>query len=747
MKLKQRIIKLTTCVLVAAFLAACGGSSENEYEPLVTPTPEPISTPAPTNGREPNNTQPETGATDAWGHDFQRTVFQVDNPEMLANNEWVAVHESGATPVLINYTIYVPITAAIMATNGEIAESPTGETIDGVLHVPLYDLANEISGLIVGWHNDSRTLIITAGATISTSNVMYRDINSRPTAWYGSPNSIAIANNLMLMQRTSGGWPRGTGQGGSNSWNPADIGAIDPATLHHVQRFNTDAYFGRGITSNETRFMLTMYEATRIDAFRESAIGGLNAIFNAQVANGGWRYNVDPVTSYHGAISFNDDAYTYIMELLLDVKQGRFPAFIDAEPELHGRAATSFDRGLEALLDMQIWSEQQQMLTGWAQHHNGRQILPNLFPQFLPTDPNDNTVLPTFGREFEPPSIAGWESIDVILFLMDLDSDDLTEDQWERVQHAIHSSVAFFDFAKLRDIAFVQINNVTPAEVISGMHDNIRTTGLGGGFRFLADATGQPAGRPGNTSAFAQSIINDNVFRLDVPPVINSLNVGVWGRHICVDTFEPLLVDRRISHLDRVGADINNAIIAGTSTEGLGTLSLGALYPGNGTGFLRNLYRDPAGNLHPATICQETGRIIRPGNGEYVFDLVYSYNFNYRTDRRSGYQFINDFARNLPGYYNAWLIRNDLSPSAFPVKQINITSDGMQMSANVLPGIASNNTVVWSVTDLSGNATNLATIDGNGLLTPAGSGTVRVTATAADGSEVVGTLDITITGQ
>jgi len=760
---------LSVCVLAAAYLAACGGSDNNGYESYL-PDSQGLETTVPqtpaengeqplADGRVPHESHTENElAADIWEHNFQRTIFQADNYEMLMNNSWKAVCESGAMPIVLNDTLYVPLSAAIMATNGEITENAEGEIINGVIHVPLHDLAREVSSLTVGWHNDTGTLIVTAGISVSAANVMYRDINNQSAAWYGSQNSIAIANNFVLMQRNSGGWPRGTGQGGGSAWNPADIGAINPAALTAADRARTDAYFGRGITSNETRFMLSMYEATRIEAFRESAIRGLNAIFNAQVANGGWRYNVDPVTSYHGAISFNDDAYSNIMELLLDIKNGDFPYFKQTQPEIFARIEVSFDRGLEAILDMQIWSEQQQMLTAWAQHHNGRQILPNLFPQFLPADPNDNTVLPTFGREFEPPSIAGSESLDVILFLMNFNESDLTAEQWERVQNAIHSAVAFFDYAKLRDVAFVQIANPTPNNRILGAHDGIDTARLGAGFRFLAAATGQPVGRPGNNSAFANSIISENLFLLDSTTQINSLNIGVWGRHMCVDTFEPLLVDRRVSANDRVGADVNNAIIAGTSVEGLGTLSAGALFPGAGTGFLRNLYRDPDGNLHPATICQSTGSIIRPGNGEYVFDLVYSYNFNYRLDRRSGYQFINDFARNLPGQYSAWLNRNGLSPAVFTVRQIVVTGANnvetisvrgatLQMNANVLPGIASNKNVIWSVTDLAGNATNLATIGENGTLVSAGNGTVRVHATAADGSSVVGTRDIVITGQ
>jgi hypothetical protein len=83
------------------------------------------------------------------------------------------------------------------------------------------------------------------------------------------------------------------------------------------------------------------------------------------------------------------------------------------------------------------------------------------------------------------------------------------------------------------------------------------------------------------------------------------------------------------------------------------------------------------------------------------------------------------------------------------VTGITITADGgaseiagagsLQLSAGVLPANASIKDVVWSV-----NNTSVATISSTGLLTAVANGTVTITATAADGSGVTGTLEIVI---
>ncbi|WP_020618996.1 S-layer homology domain-containing protein [Paenibacillus daejeonensis] len=74
-----------------------------------------------------------------------------------------------------------------------------------------------------------------------------------------------------------------------------------------------------------------------------------------------------------------------------------------------------------------------------------------------------------------------------------------------------------------------------------------------------------------------------------------------------------------------------------------------------------------------------------------------------------------------------------------------ITTKGgtLPLTAEVRPTDATNKSVIWSVE----NGTGSATIDESGLLTAVSNGNVTVVATAADGSGVVGTKLVTISGQ
>jgi uncharacterized protein YjdB len=74
-----------------------------------------------------------------------------------------------------------------------------------------------------------------------------------------------------------------------------------------------------------------------------------------------------------------------------------------------------------------------------------------------------------------------------------------------------------------------------------------------------------------------------------------------------------------------------------------------------------------------------------------------------------------------------------------------ITTNGgtLQLSAEITPEDATNKTITWSIH----NETGQALISTSGLVTAIANGTVNVTATANDGSEITGNLIITISGQ
>ncbi len=84
-------------------------------------------------------------------------------------------------------------------------------------------------------------------------------------------------------------------------------------------------------------------------------------------------------------------------------------------------------------------------------------------------------------------------------------------------------------------------------------------------------------------------------------------------------------------------------------------------------------------------------------------------------------------------------IVNDIKISTANGDTVVYIDSTLQMHAEVFPNYALNDSVAWSVDD-----ENFATIDHNGLLTGVSTGTVTVTATSTDGTDVEGTKNITV---
>ncbi|MDP3914540.1 MAG: Ig-like domain-containing protein [Bacteroidota bacterium] len=94
-----------------------------------------------------------------------------------------------------------------------------------------------------------------------------------------------------------------------------------------------------------------------------------------------------------------------------------------------------------------------------------------------------------------------------------------------------------------------------------------------------------------------------------------------------------------------------------------------------------------------------------------------------------------------------------ISNQVIPVESISVSSASgtsitydngtLQLSASILPSDATTKSVIWSVMNVTGNAS----ISASGLLTAEKDGTVKAIATANDGSGVKGELTITISNQ
>ena len=244
-------------------------------------------------------------------------------------------------------------------------------------------------------------------------------------AWYGSAESQEIADIVLSVQKTNGGWMKND--------QLHKLTASELATLQASRsgRSCLDNY----ATTQEMRFLAKVYQGCKIEKYRTAFVNALQLIFTAEKSNGGWSqyWPLSGGGSYHDYITFNDDLMTNVMKLLRDIQsnEGDFKDILDEATR--ERCLASFNKGLEVILKCQI--DDNGTKAAWCAQH----------------DPVD--FLPTEGRPHEFPSVSGCESAALLSFLMTIPNPS------PELQQAITAGVTWLDAHKIEGKAIEDYTN------------------------------------------------------------------------------------------------------------------------------------------------------------------------------------------------------------------------------------------------------------------------------------------------
>ena len=242
----------------------------------------------------------------------------------------------------------------------------------------------------------------------------WRNILDYPPSFYGSPESIRIAENVLLYQNDNGGWPK-------NIDMARKLTDADKARLRQTHN-ESETIIDNGATWSQIRFLALVHEATGDARFAAAAEHGIEFLLAAQYPNGGWPMIYPLRQGYYQHITFNDGAMIGVMNLLRDVAEGNRP-FEFVDPTLRERSQQAIDKGLEVILRTQVLVDGEP--TAWC-------------AQF-----DETTLEPASARTYELVSLSGCESVGIVEYLMRID------DPSPEVKRAIESAVAWFNKAKI----------------------------------------------------------------------------------------------------------------------------------------------------------------------------------------------------------------------------------------------------------------------------------------------------------
>nr|MBD3622676.1 pectate lyase [Sunxiuqinia sp.] len=226
---------------------------------------------------------------------------------------------------------------------------------------------------------------------------------------YDETEITRIADNMLLYQRSNGGWPKNY-----------DMRAIlTEEQIEHLLETKDELQttFDNATTYTQIQYLAKVYSETQIEKYKDGCLKGLEFMLDAQYENGGWPQYYPLKENYSRQITFNDGAYMGIMKTLRMIIQ-EDPSFSFLDDDIRLRIETAYEKGLECILNSQIVD--QRRLTAWCQQYDA------------------NTLQPAWARAYEPPSICNGESASIVQFLMDIEEPD------QRVVQAVQSAVKWF---------------------------------------------------------------------------------------------------------------------------------------------------------------------------------------------------------------------------------------------------------------------------------------------------------------
>lgn len=277
------------------------------------------------------------------------------------------------------------------------------------------------SGMVVG-----RTWKFTTAPgvqKITETVVPWSQCLRQPAAWYATPAALRVADNVVLYQRGTGGWPK----------NIDMAVPLTPAGRSRValDKRRTDSTIDNDATTTQIRFLARVSEAAGERRFQSSILEGLRFLLAAQYPNGGWPQYFPLRDDYSRQITFNDDAMVNVMQLLGDVASGR-PPFAYVDLSTRTRASQAVSRGIQLMVVAQIKVNERR--TGWCAQHDAV------------------TLAPCKARSYELPSISGRESASIVRFLMGIDNPG------PDVVRAVYAAVDWFRAAAIKGLRVDRVN-------------------------------------------------------------------------------------------------------------------------------------------------------------------------------------------------------------------------------------------------------------------------------------------------
>lgn len=239
---------------------------------------------------------------------------------------------------------------------------------------------------------------------------------------YAPTEIIKIADNILLYQKTNGGWPK--------NYDMQAILSEEQKNALLKSRNELNTTFDNGATYSQMNYLAKVYSQTKIEKYKQAFVKGLQFVLSAQYDNGGWPQFYPDRSGYRKYITFNDGAMVGIMNGLRKIALHKKEfSFID--DTLYEKVKSSYLKGIECILSCQIYENGK--LIAWCQQHDNIDFRPQK------------------ARTFEPASISNGESSAIVKFLMSIENPD------EKIIKSVTSAIRWFEDSRIYGIRVEEV--------------------------------------------------------------------------------------------------------------------------------------------------------------------------------------------------------------------------------------------------------------------------------------------------
>ena len=276
-------------------------------------------------------------------------------------------------------------------------------------------------------HEDNKTF--KSNFWIDEQKVYWEELLNKNKKWYSSNYAISIADNILIYQHPSGGWPK-------NIDYKTPVAFINKIKLSISKKFNNSKYsyhptIDNRSTYSQIRFLGRVFVSTGNKRFKDGFLSGFDYLISAQNQSGGWPQYFPLRGGYKNHITFNDNAMIGVMKLLKDISDKKYYYIDDLRLK---QSENAIKNGLELILNTQIISNNR--LSGWCSQYD------------------EISLEPINGRSFEPISISARESVNIVKYLMALNNPD------KRIIRSIEGAIEWYKKVGIKGLKIIEIEDL-----------------------------------------------------------------------------------------------------------------------------------------------------------------------------------------------------------------------------------------------------------------------------------------------